>query len=298
MQPPNTHPSLNQPGIKSDLELASTSSFSGGFSQWEKRGRGRGAGPLRRWARNVAAATATQTITDMGTRFAQSTTAARGREGVRTGRRASERASKARGGHEVSPPPFFDGRTRTRVRAGGRAPLLRLNDDQANRPQERMSAALAAAVAVVMTYTWMLVVVVVATRSMEKYPIGFPECPSDPMLQCGQETRFEAGLIRALRMRRRTGSTASTTLTLSRALPLSRWYLSSSSLPPPEAVAPIPRPSGTKYPFTNQRKTVTCEEGRERVKVGHVDADLNAMAAIREACRTFGSGQGRAFAAR
>ena len=149
----------------------------------------------------------------------------------------------------------------------------------------------AAAEAVVMTYTWMLVVVVVVpARSMEKYPKGFPECPRGPTLQCGQETRFEAGLIRALRMRRRTGSTASTTLTLSRALPLSRWYLSSSSLPlPPEPVAPIRRPSGTKYPFTNQRKTVTCGEGRERVKVGHAAADLNAMAAIREACRSFGS---------
>ena len=184
--------------------------------------------------------------------------------------------------------------------------MLRLNDDQANRPQERMSAAAAAAVAVVMTYTWMLVVVVVATRSMEKYPIGFPECPSDPMLQCGQETRFEAGLIRALRMRREADWLHRLlhhphAFARSPAFSLVSLLFLPPSLPPslPRASGTDPAAFGDKIPIYKPAQDGHLRRReRERVKVGHVAADLNAMAAIREACRSFGSGQGRAFAAR
>ena len=44
-----------------------------------------------------------------------------------------------------------------------------------------------------------------------------------------------------------------------------RFLAGISPPPPPARSAPsLRRPSGTKYPFTKQRKTVTCEGGREQ----------------------------------
>ena len=78
--------------------------------------------------------------------------------------------------------------------------------------------------------------------------------------------------------------------------PLSRWYLPSSPRPPARASS-LRRPSGTKYPFTKQRKTVTCagrnkgldgqswQNGREHGCIG--------MGAFRSFDTWVGSGLGK-----
>ena len=131
---------LNRASSQNRRHLASTTSFSGGFSQREKRGREREGG---RQGRKDGPEISSAAITDMGI-------------GTRSPSRRLARRTDGPPGRQRQPPRPEVGinslslslslqRGRARAGAGGRArartaPSPGLNNDKASRPQEWMSA--------------------------------------------------------------------------------------------------------------------------------------------------------------